>query len=298
MSQHLISRYLNELSDLRRVSGDVRESVVSEAFKTLLKDWGRSKDLIFVPQYQLDAPTRERRYVDGALLHELRVPYGFWEAKDEDDDLDAEIAKKFRRGYPQDNIVFEDSREAVLIQNRREVMRCPVDDPEQLAKLLELFFSHERPEIAEFRKAVAQFKSDLPAVLTALRAMIENAEATNPQFRAAALVFLEHAQETINPSVTAADVREMLIQHILTEEIFSHVFDNADFHRQQCRARTVPTGGDLLHRRGQAADPRRPARLLRGDPQCSGAGVEPPRETDLSEGCLREFLQGLQPEGS
>jgi N-6 DNA Methylase len=239
VSQHLIGRYLNELSDLRRVSGDRRESVVSEAFKTLLKDWGRSKDLIFVPQYELDVPTRERRYVDGALLHELRVPYGFWEAKDEDDDLDAEIAKKFRRGYPQDNIVFEDSRQAVLIQNRREIMRCPVDDPAQLEKLLNLFFSHERPEIADFRKAVVQFKADLPAVLAALRGMIENAEATNPQFRGAALVFLKHAQETINPSVTAADVREMLIQHILTEEIFSHVFDNADFHRQNNVAREL-----------------------------------------------------------
>ncbi len=142
MSQQLIGRYLNELSDLRRVSGDVRESVVREAFKTLLKDWGRSKKLIFVPEYRLDTATRDRRFVDGALLHELRVPFGYWEAKDEDDDLDKEIEKKFRRGYPQDNIIFEDSREAVLFQDRREVMRCPVDDPERLEKLLGLFFSH------------------------------------------------------------------------------------------------------------------------------------------------------------
>ena len=64
-------------------------------------------------------------------------------------------------------------------------------------------------------------------------------ESTNPQFSAAALIFLKHAQETINPSVTAADVREMLIQHILTEEIFSHVFDNADFHRHNNVAREL-----------------------------------------------------------
>jgi predicted helicase len=239
VSQQLIGRYLNELSDLRRVSGEVRESVVREAFKTLIKDWGRSKKLIFVPEYRLDTATRDRRFVDGALLHELRVPFGYWEAKDEDDDLDAEIQKKFRRGYPQDNIVFEDSREAVLIQDRQEVMRCSVDDPDRLEKLLGLFFSHERPEIADFRKAVAQFKTDLPAVLEALRAMIERAEAENPAFHAAAVRFLKHAQETINPSVTAADVREMLIQHILTEEIFSHVFDNADFHRQNNVAREL-----------------------------------------------------------
>ncbi len=69
--------------------------------------------------------------------------------------------------------------------------------------------------------------------------MIERAEAENPAFRAAAIRFLKHAQETINPSVTAADVREMLIQHILTEEIFSHVFDNADFHRQNNVAREL-----------------------------------------------------------
>jgi hypothetical protein len=43
--------------------------------------------------------------VDGALLYELRVPFGYWEAKDERDDLDAEIETKRRRGYPDDNIV-------------------------------------------------------------------------------------------------------------------------------------------------------------------------------------------------
>lgn len=232
MSQLLIQQYLNELADLRRVSGTDREGVVSEAFKTLLKGWGRSHDLIFIPQYEFHTPAKDRRVVDGALLHELRVPFGYWEAKDEKDDLDEEIAFKFRRGYPQDNIIFEDSRTAVLYQHKQEVMRCGVDDVAALEKLLGLFFDYERPEIAEFRKAVAQFKTDLPAVLGALREMIDKAEKENPAFRTAAIRFLKHAQETINPVVTAADVREMLIQHILTEEIFSQVFDNSDFHRQ------------------------------------------------------------------
>ena len=173
MSQLLIQQYLNELQDLRRVSGTHRESVVREAFKDLLKGWGRAHDLIFVPEYEIETPAKERRYVDGALLHALRVPFGYWEAKDEKDDLDDEIDLKLRRGYPQDNIIFEDSRQAVLIQNRQEVIRCAVDDADQLEKLLDLFFGYERAEIAEFRKAVEQFKTDLPAVLEALREMIE-----------------------------------------------------------------------------------------------------------------------------
>ncbi|MCK1653062.1 N-6 DNA methylase [Bradyrhizobium sp. 149] len=237
VEQH-IRRYLNELSDLRRVSGEARESIVSEAFKTLLKEIGKTKELVFIPQYRL-ADTTDRRYVDGALLFELRVPFGYWEAKDEEDDLDEEIAKKFRRGYPQDNIIFEDTREAVLIQNRKRVSRCRIDDPAELAKLLEAFFAYERAEIADFRRAVEQFKVDLPAVLNELRRMIETSEQANPQFKRASEKFLRHAQDTINPKVSPADVREMLIQHILTEEIFSQVFDNSDFHRQNNVAREL-----------------------------------------------------------
>jgi hypothetical protein len=109
MSQVLINKYLTELANLRKVSGTHRESVVREAFKDLLKGWGRTLDLTFVPEYELETRTRERRYVDGALLHTLRVPFGYWEAKDEKDDLDAEIDFKLRRGYPKTNIVFEDS---------------------------------------------------------------------------------------------------------------------------------------------------------------------------------------------
>lgn len=231
MSQLLIHQYLNQLQDLRKVGGTHRESVVREAFKDLLKGWAREHDLIFLPEYELVTPTKERRYVDGALLHALRVPFGYWEAKDSKDDLDSEISLKLRRGYPQDNIIFEDSVQAVLIQARTEVMRCPVDDVEKLQKLLVLFFGYMRPEVAQFRKAVEQFQADLPHVLEALRDMIEKAHRENAKFRQAAQAFLLHAQETINPSLTAADVREMLIQHILTEEIFAAVFSDTSFHR-------------------------------------------------------------------
>lgn len=238
MSQLFIQHYLNDLQTLRSVSGTSRESVVREAFKTLLKEWGKSRDLIFIPEFELTTLQKNRIYADGALLYALRVPLGYWEAKDEEDDLDREIEKKFRKGYPQDNIIFEDSREAVLIQNKQEVMRCGVDDP-ALQTLLELFFGYEPEVIVDFRKAVDQFTTDLPAVLKALREMIEKVERDNDNFRKASSRFLKHAQDTINPNVTAADVREMLIQHILTEEIFSQVFDNPDFHHKNNVAREL-----------------------------------------------------------
>ncbi|RWC44659.1 MAG: DNA methyltransferase [Mesorhizobium sp.] len=232
MSQLLIQQYLNEIDRLRKFSGSDTEGVISEAFKDLLKAWSRQNNLHFISQYEFLSPQKNRIRPDGTILHDLRVPLGYWEAKDTADDLDDEIRKKLAKGYPQDNIIFENSNTAVLMQNRQEVFRCSMTDTEALLKLVSLFFKYEREEIRDFRKAVEQFKRDIPAVLTALRERIDTAYDKNPDFRNAADKFLQHAKDTINPSVGEADVREMLIQHVLTEEIFAHVFDNSDFHRE------------------------------------------------------------------
>jgi hypothetical protein len=40
-----------------------------------------------------------RQIANTRLSYELRMPFGYWEEKDEKDDLDAEIEYKFRRGY-------------------------------------------------------------------------------------------------------------------------------------------------------------------------------------------------------
>jgi len=261
VSQLLINQYLNELATLRRVSGTNRETVVREAFKDLLKAWGKSKNLVFIAEHPMTTNFKTNISVDGALMYELRVPFGYWEAKDQDDDLDAEIAKKFRRGYPDSNIIFEDSTQAVLIQKGLEVARCKTDDGPALQRLLDLFFSWERPEIADFKKAVAQFKTDLPAVLTELRRRIDEAQSTNAAFQADAAAFLKQAKTAINPSVTADDVREMLIQHILTEDIFARVFGNDDFHRENNVAQALHRldatfwRGDVKRQTLQALEP-------------------------------------------
>ena len=99
MSQILINDYLKQLDLIKRASGSQRETIVREAFKDLLKSWGRQHDLVFLAEYPLKTGTKSSIAVDGALLHELRMPLGYWEAKDAADDLDEEITKKFKKGY-------------------------------------------------------------------------------------------------------------------------------------------------------------------------------------------------------
>ncbi|WP_234835245.1 N-6 DNA methylase [Sinorhizobium meliloti] len=232
MSQQLINQYLTEIDRLRKFSGISNEQVIRPAFRRLLDAWAASSKLVFLEEFPYQTTIKTTVYPDGTVLHDIRVPLGYWEAKDTKDDLEEEIRKKFTRGYPQDNIIFENSETAVLYQNRQEVMRAAMTDTEALSRLVALFFAYERPEIAEFRKAVRQFKADLPAVLDALRERIDMAYTENTDFRASAARFLETCKETINPTLGEADVREMLIQHVLTEEIFAHVFNDSDFHRK------------------------------------------------------------------
>lgn len=232
MSQLLVQNYLNEIDRLRKYTGSVTEGVISEAFKDLLKAWSRQLNWQFSAQFPFQSVQKTRIVPDGTIFHSIGLPFGYWEAKDTADDLDVEIRKKLARGYPQDNIIFENSHTAVLIQDRNEVFRCSMTDTEALLRLLTLFFGYEREAIREFRKAVEEFRGKLPYVLEELRKRIDAAYATNADFRAEAKKFLEHCKDTINPTLGEADVREMLIQHILTEEIFASVFNEGDFHHE------------------------------------------------------------------
>ncbi len=103
----------------------------------------------------------------------LRLTHGYWEAKDENDNLDQEIAKKLAKGYPSDKILFEDKSTAVLLQNGVEVGRARMLDQAALDDILQRFVNYERPELRTFRRAIAQFSADLPAILAALRDLLD-----------------------------------------------------------------------------------------------------------------------------
>lgn len=70
VSQVLINKSLAELDRLKRIGGTHRESVVREAFKDLLKGWGRQHEPQFIPDYKLDSATKDTdRFAD----HKERV---------------------------------------------------------------------------------------------------------------------------------------------------------------------------------------------------------------------------------
>ena len=118
-------------------------------------------------------------------------------------------------------------------------MRVDMTRPGDLHRLIQRFLDYEPSQIGEFRQARQQFKTDLPSVLEDLRAAVDAAAAGQPAYRSAAAAFLSVCHRTISPEVSEADVREMLLQHILTKDIFLAVFRESQFHRYNNIARQL-----------------------------------------------------------
>lgn len=228
MPRQLIERYKAEVEKIIKFGASKQESSIKNAFYNLLNTYCENRQLILVPELKYKTGI----IPDGTIKDHLRLDRGYWESKDENDDLEIEIQKKFGKGYPKDNILFEDSQTAVLYQNGIEVFRVSFEDDKALDEIINLFVGYERPEINDFRIALDKFKEDIPVIMKTLREMIDNEEKTNPEYRKTRDTFLEICKKSINPDIVENDIREMMIQHILTEDIFTTVFSDAQFHQE------------------------------------------------------------------
>jgi len=232
MSRLLLQNYYAKVDQLIQYGGSKKETSIRTAFQTLLDDYCKLYKLALVPELDYRTPKGTLVFPDGTVKDELRLDHGYWESKDEADDLNLEIQKKFDKGYPRENILFEDSNNIILVRGQRTFDAIEIRNPDALHNLLHDFLSYERPEVRSFREAVEAFKADVPDVLQTLRAAVVAAENTNAAYQKARQGFLDLCRQAINPDITPDDVREMLLQHILTEEIFLNIFSESQFHRE------------------------------------------------------------------
>ncbi|MEA5420671.1 N-6 DNA methylase [Spirulina sp. CCNP1310] len=239
MSRLLVTQYQAELEKIMRYGGSRKETSIRNAFERLLNDYCRPRNYLLIPELDYKTRLNTTVFPDGTVKDAIRLEHGWWESKDQYDNLDLEIEKKFEKGYPDENILFEDSQTAVLIQHGQEVARVSMGDAEGLDHVLNVFVDYERPEVRDFRAAITQFKEDIPHILEVLRGMIGEQEGENEAFRERRDGFLAVCRQSINPEIEVFDVHEMLIQHILTEDIFSNIFHESQFHRENNIAREL-----------------------------------------------------------
>ncbi len=231
MTIQAIHQYHNAIHKIYQFSGQSHEQAIKDEFKRLLNHYCDARNLLVVSEINIKNKRGDLIRPDGIIKNNLRLDCGYWESK-ANVNLEKEIVAKINDGYPLSNTLFQDDKTAILYQNNQRFLEIPLENERELDQLLTQFVSYESQEIKEFNAAIEQFKQDLPHILEALRGMIAVQEKSNPAFISARANFLTVCQHSINPAITPTDINEMLLQHILTEEIFTSIFSDSQFHRE------------------------------------------------------------------
>jgi predicted helicase len=241
-----IEAYYQRLQNLKTGQMLSNEEHIRKAFSDLLEQTAKARSWTLVEELgKKSSKSSKLVYPDGTLRDQWRLPHGYWEAKDSADDLDVEISKKRERGYPFDNIIFEDSRRAVLYQDNVVMMDISLDKREDLARLLSRFLNHKIAPFERFGDAVNYFTGEIPQIAKGLRDIIEKAHKDNKKFKDEFAGFMELCRSSLNPNLSEAAVDEMLIQHMLSERLIRKIFQG-DFTRRNIIASKVEEVIDAL----------------------------------------------------
>ncbi|NES89810.1 type ISP restriction/modification enzyme [Okeania sp. SIO2B9] len=212
--------------------GAVNEGAVKVAFADLLTTCCQQFNWALLQENSITSTKKKLIRVDGLLVRDDTLKHGIWEAKDTEDDLAKEVKKKFAKGYPKDNIIFQSPERVIIWQGGKQVYDGEITKPEALVESLKLFFEYRPPQIENWEKAATEFGERVDNLGKKLVELIQSQRKTNKKFIAAFDGFSNICRQSINPNISDAAVEEMLIQHLLTERIFRQIFDNPDFTRR------------------------------------------------------------------
>jgi len=248
-----VKAYYETLEKCARGKFD-NEGNIRRAFEGLLEKCARPFEWFVVGEYQIPRSGKSPLRVDAAVLDAFNLPRGYWEAKDEKDDLKAEMNKKFAAGYPRTNILFQAPTRAILVQDGRIAFDGEIIEPEKLIDVLRQFFEWRQPHQEDWDRAVREFSDRIPEIAKGAMALIAGERMSNTTFVARFTAFAELCRESINPGLKDEAVEEMLVQHLLTERIFRRIFDNPEFTRRNVIAAEIEKVIDSLTKRHFSRD--------------------------------------------
>ena len=236
----IVKQYYIELKDYQEVAN--YELGLRAAFQNMLSAIAKYCGWSLAPEMTID-----KIRPDGVILDEFRIRRGYWEAKGPKVNLDEEIRKKIVVGYPLTNTLFEDSKRAVLYQGKRSIPNVyDLTDQNRVIDLLRDFFTYVEPDIENFEVAVDEFKERIPENAQGLLNIIKEEHKRNKRFQVAFTTFAEVCRTSLDPKMSDGAIDEMLVQHLLTERLFSTVFNNPDFVRRNVIAAEVEKVIDAL----------------------------------------------------
>lgn len=240
MSENAIEKYYNEIKEAE-LNGMNNEQNIREYFYELLKNYTNSQNLKIereTKEFVFENGQKKNIFLDGRIKKENMV-IGWVENKDAKDDLNKEIKNKKEKQYPLLNTIFENSKELVLFQDGKEVIRVNMHKSEELDKVLIKFVSFRPEEYKKFQDAFNNLKRILPDLAKDLREFFKEEKKINKKFKENLKEFTKKCQLSINNNITEELAIEMIIQHMLTRDIFVIFFQNANFHMNNIISKSI-----------------------------------------------------------
>jgi hypothetical protein len=122
-----VTRYHKALKNVESQEIDF-EMGLRGAFQALLTDVGHMVKWTLIPEQTLEGGIRP----DGVLRDDFKFRRGYWEAKGPKGNLDKEIEDKKKKNYPLINTIFENTKRAILYQNKKKHFECDLQNPSEV----------------------------------------------------------------------------------------------------------------------------------------------------------------------
>ena len=101
-------------------------------------------------------------------------------------------------------------------------------------------------KFSEYKEALVEFADNLDTIIKNTKLMIEDAISKNPKYQIEAKKFLKMCQKVINDKMIMKDIQDMLLQHILTYNIFTMIYDEYNLHQNNTIAKSLESLKSLL----------------------------------------------------
>jgi predicted helicase len=238
-------RVPRQFEDYRRhvreqaATDDTHEAPGGNSFLALLEWAARQRGMRVIPQQRIRVEGPEPICVDAEVRDPYNIGVGIMDSKRRRVDVADALRAKIADGYPTLNLLVENTREAILIQDDAVLLRYALDDWAQVDELLSRFLTHRSGNIARFYQAAEEFNQRLPQLAQGLQSIIDAEKRKNGRLREALDAFLGICREAVNPGMRMDEAEDLLRQHLLMKRILESVFQNPDFMDRNPIARAL-----------------------------------------------------------
>lgn len=253
---------INEYLDARHhheAEGLTKETNIRPDFHKLIAAIA-GKDFKTIQEKTAKTASNSNIYYDLFLMRD-GMPWGLVEDKDASDNLDRELINKTRSAYSLDNIILENGHEMLLIQDGQEVGRCLFFDSQIIKKyqnttpdlpafdtLLQRFVDYIPKGARGYAESLEKFQQSVPVLAQDILKDIAYAHATDQKFQHLFHTYMEGLKMAISEALMPADVDQMLVQHVLTADLFKEILGSDDYVKFNTIARTLDSLAQALGR--------------------------------------------------